>query len=74
VDGAQIRKLRMAAGLTIAVLAGRAGISVSYLTCLELGIKRRMRPPTYAALRAALGLQPDDEQLLATTEDREEVT
>jgi transcriptional regulator with XRE-family HTH domain len=68
VNGAQIRKLRMGAGLKTRDLAAKAGIDRSYLTQLELGWRKRMRPPTYTALRAALGLQPNDEQLLEPTE------
>jgi transcriptional regulator with XRE-family HTH domain len=76
VDGAAIRELRMSRGEDIAALAARAGISRSYLSLLETGRRRHMRPPKYTALRTAMGIEPDDEQLLAPTEDSdpEEVT
>lgn len=75
VDGAVIRELRMEQGDDIAALADRAGISRSYLTQLELGVRRNMRPPTYTALRTAMGLPPGSKKLLATCEDeRNEVT
>ncbi|MFD0146177.1 MULTISPECIES: helix-turn-helix domain-containing protein [unclassified Streptomyces] len=72
VDGAAIRKIRMSRGIQIADLARRAHISRSYLTRLEIGVRRHMRPPAYAALRAALELPEDDEQLLATREPNTE--
>ncbi|MFD9047621.1 helix-turn-helix domain-containing protein [Streptomyces zaomyceticus] len=69
VDGAAIRKIRMSRGIQIADLARRTGISRSYLTRLEIGVRRNMRPPTYTALREALGLPPTDTQLLVESED-----
>lgn len=69
VDGRVIRALRMNNGESVAALADRAGISRSYLTQLELGYREHMRPPKYTALRTAMGLTPNDEQLLAPTED-----
>ncbi|WP_426404257.1 helix-turn-helix domain-containing protein [Streptomyces sp. R-07] len=69
VDGAAIRKIRMSRGLPIADLARRTGISRSYLTRLEIGVRRNMRPHTYAALRAALELPDTSTQLLAESED-----
>lgn len=57
----------MQRGTRIAHLASNAGITRSYLQRLETGVRRHMRPPAYVALRTALGLPPDDEQLLATT-------
>ncbi|MEV6790869.1 helix-turn-helix transcriptional regulator [Streptomyces sp. NPDC051320] len=65
VDGAAIRTIRMARGIQIADLARTARITRSYLSRLETGVRRQMRPPTYTALRTALGIQADDEQLLA---------
>jgi transcriptional regulator with XRE-family HTH domain len=66
----------MSRGQATAAHASQAGISRSYLTQLEIGIRERMRPPAYTALRTALGLAPDDEQLLAKSEGRkpDEVT
>lgn len=68
VDGAAIRTLRMSRGLPIADLARNAGISRSYLTRLEIGVRRHMRPPAYLALRTALGVPHDDTHLLAEGE------
>ncbi|MFE0699163.1 helix-turn-helix domain-containing protein [Streptomyces sp. NPDC058872] len=68
VDGAAIRKIRMSRGLPIADLARRTGITPSYLSRLETGGRRNMRPPKYTALREALGLPPDSPQLLAHSE------
>ncbi|MFE1903853.1 helix-turn-helix domain-containing protein [Streptomyces gardneri] len=69
VDGAAIRKIRMSRGIPIADLARRAGISRSYLTRLEIGVRRHMRPHTYAALHEALEPLPDNTQLLVESED-----
>jgi transcriptional regulator with XRE-family HTH domain len=69
VDGAAIRKIRMSRGLPIADLARRTGITPSYLSRLETGVRRNMRPPKYEALREALGLPPNTTQLLAESED-----
>jgi transcriptional regulator with XRE-family HTH domain len=65
VDGSAIRELRKSRGIRIADLARTAGISRSYLTRLEIGVRRQMRPPTYVALRTALGVPHEDTQLLA---------
>lgn len=65
VNGTAIRRRRMQAGLGTGEAAGLAGISRRYLSHLENGYRTRMRPKSYAALRTALGLAPDDEQLLA---------
>jgi transcriptional regulator with XRE-family HTH domain len=72
VDGAAIRKLRMERGIKIADLARNARITRSYLSRLETGVRRQMRPPTYTALRTALGIETDDEQLLAHGEPETE--
>ncbi|MFD7660997.1 helix-turn-helix domain-containing protein [Streptomyces sp. NPDC059788] len=65
VNGAAIRTIRMSAGLSTSETAERAGISRRYLNHLENGYRDRMRPGRYAALRTALGLNPDDQRLLA---------
>lgn len=72
VDGTAIRKFRMARGIQIADLARTARISRSYLQRLETGARRQMRPPTYTALRTALGIDADDDQLLAKSEPNTE--
>lgn len=68
VDGAAIRIRRKDLGMSLAQCAVAAGISKSYLTELETGVKKRMRPPTYVGLRTALQIQPDDRRLLASAE------
>jgi transcriptional regulator with XRE-family HTH domain len=72
VDGAAIRKIRMERGITIADLARTASITRSYLSRLETGVRCHMRPPTYLALRTALGIDADDTQLLALSEPNSE--
>ena len=64
VVGAAIRKRRMEVGLTLRQCARQAGISHSYLSEIETGLKGDMRPPTYGGLRTALQLQHDDRRLL----------
>lgn len=72
VNGVAIRELRMSQGIQIADLARSARISRSYLTRLETGVRRHMRPPAYVALRTALGVQLDDTKLLASREAHSE--
>lgn len=72
VDGAEIRTRRMDLGLDLAECAALAGISRGYLNQLELGHRRRMKPPTYKALRTALQLtRPTDRRLLAPDGDQQ---
>ena len=64
VKGAEIRKLRMQAGLSTDEMAQRAQISRRYLGHLETGYRTRMRPGPYQRLRTALGLPADSERIL----------
>lgn len=61
----------MALGLEIADLALRTGISRSYLSRLETGVRRHMRLGTYRSLCSELGLPPDTTQLLTSSTDTE---
>lgn len=54
VDGDAIREERMQAGLTQAELARRVGISRRYVSYLEDGTRRHMRPKPYVRLRQVL--------------------
>ncbi|MEU8525312.1 helix-turn-helix transcriptional regulator [Streptomyces sp. NPDC048629] len=54
VDGPELRKRRMDAGLEIDDLARAARISRSYLSHLETGSRTRMRPTRFKRLFAAL--------------------
>src|SRR6185312_1533387 len=54
--GEQLRRLRVAAGLSQEALAERAGLSVQAIGALETGKRRRPYPNTIAALADALGL------------------
>lgn len=69
VKGAEIRKLRMQAGLSTEELAKAAQISRRYLNHLENGYRTRMRPGPYQRLRTALGLPADSTRLLYPPED-----
>jgi transcriptional regulator with XRE-family HTH domain len=68
VDGAAIRIRRMELGMTQAMCAEAAQISRPYLALIELGLRRDMRPPTYAGLRTALHIEPTDRRLLTPCE------
>lgn len=69
VNGAEIRKLRIQAGLSTTELARAARLSARYLNHLENGYRTRMRPHSHSRLRQALGLPADSTQLLAPPED-----
>lgn len=71
VDGAKIRNRRMQLGLTLRECARQAGISHSYLSEIETGLKGDMRPPTYAGLRTTLQIQADDRRLLLPTPEEQ---
>lgn len=66
VNGPKVRELRMEAGLEVAELAEKAGISRRYLSHIENGTRTRMRPKRYQRLRKALGA--NEEALLAPPE------
>jgi transcriptional regulator with XRE-family HTH domain len=70
VNGAEIRKARMHAGLETHEAAEKAGISRCYLSHLETGYRTRMKPGTYARLRKALGIEPDDTRLLNPSREK----
>ncbi|MCM8548960.1 helix-turn-helix domain-containing protein [Streptomyces sp. STCH 565 A] len=72
VDGTAIRKRRMELGLTRDNCASKAGISGPYLSQLETGARRVLRPPTYKRLRTVLKVPTTDRRLLAQAEDRQE--
>lgn len=76
VNGAEIRKARMHAGLETEEAAKRAGISRPYLNHLETGYRTRMSPSRYAQLRTVLGIAENDERLLQqhTINDENEET
>jgi transcriptional regulator with XRE-family HTH domain len=70
VDGAAIRTRRKELGLTRDQTAQRAGISGPYLSQLETGARRDMRPPTYKRLRTALQVPLNDRRLLTPPESQ----
>ncbi|MET9293264.1 helix-turn-helix transcriptional regulator [Streptomyces sp. NPDC003077] len=67
VNGAALRAMRMRQGLGVRETAEAVGLSRSYIQRLETGIRQRMRPATYAALRDFFNAT--DEQLLVQQED-----
>jgi transcriptional regulator with XRE-family HTH domain len=68
VNGAEIRKLRIKAGLSTDELARAARLSRRYLDHLQNGYRTRMRPHSYSRLSQALGLPADSTQLLLPPE------
>ncbi|GHH87934.1 helix-turn-helix domain-containing protein [Streptomyces capitiformicae] len=64
VDGTAICTKRMNAGMEVQQLADQVGITANYLRKLERGVRTRMRPGHYQALRAAL--DANDTDLLRT--------
>ncbi|MBX9392210.1 helix-turn-helix domain-containing protein [Streptomyces sp. TRM72054] len=54
VNGDAIREERLKAGLSQAQLAALVGVTDRYIRHHEKGTRRRMRRPTYFALRTAL--------------------
>jgi transcriptional regulator with XRE-family HTH domain len=67
VDGTAICTKRMQAGMEVQQLAAAAGITASYLRKLERGVRTRMRPGHYQALRAAL--DANETELLRIPQD-----
>jgi transcriptional regulator with XRE-family HTH domain len=61
VDGDAIRNEREQAGLNRTELADLVGVTSRHIAHLENGTRRRMRRPSYIALRAAL--KTNDERL-----------
>ncbi|WP_171042492.1 helix-turn-helix domain-containing protein [Sinomonas gamaensis] len=61
----QLRRLRIAAGLTQEELAERAGISVRAVSDAERGLRRRLYPATAARMADALGLGEAQKELFA---------
>src|SRR5215469_6000675 len=62
--GPLLRRLRVAAGFSQAVLAERAGLSVDAVAALETGRRRNPRAFTLRLLADALDLDPDARALL----------
>jgi cytoskeletal protein RodZ len=60
----------MELGIDIAECAAATDISRAYLNQLELGLRRRMKPPTYHRLRTALRIEPHDRRLLEPGEQQ----
>ena len=63
--GEQLRRFRVAAGLSQEALAERSGLSVQAIGALETGKRRRPYPHTVATLADALGLTETERAVLA---------
>jgi predicted ATPase/transcriptional regulator with XRE-family HTH domain len=70
--GAQLRQLRVRAGLSREELAERSGVSVPTILALELGRRRQPHPHTLATLAEALGLAPVERAALLESGPRRE--
>ncbi|WP_103512972.1 helix-turn-helix domain-containing protein [Streptomyces sp. SM13] len=64
VDGAEIRTRRKELGMSQAECAATARIARPYLSQIETGTRRHLRPPTYKALRTTLQIAAHDSRLL----------
>ena len=53
--GARLRKLRLRHGMSLAVLAGLSGVTVSFLSMVENGHRELQRSSDILALADALG-------------------
>lgn len=60
IDGAKLRRIRQDAGLTIADLSARCGVTESDLSRIENLRRRRVRPPTIRRIETGLGLRVGD--------------
>jgi transcriptional regulator with XRE-family HTH domain len=58
--GARVRRLRLAAGLTQAGLAGAAGMTLGNLAQIEQGVNTNPRLATLRSLAKALGVTLDE--------------
>lgn len=56
INGAQLRRERKAAGLTVTQLAHRIGISPTYMSMIERGARRTVPPARYNQICSALNL------------------
>jgi tetratricopeptide (TPR) repeat protein/DNA-binding XRE family transcriptional regulator len=62
--GVQLRRLRLAAGLTQEMLAERSRVSVDAISTLESGRRRRPHPQTVVLLARGLDLGPEERERL----------
>ncbi|WP_442814776.1 helix-turn-helix domain-containing protein [Streptomyces sp. NBC_01775] len=69
VNGSALRAARMDQGFGLQEAADATGITASYLSRLETGVRARMRPATYHALRRSLNVT--DNRLLVGEEGEE---
>jgi|SRR5688572_30539841 len=60
IDGAKLRRIRQEAGLTIADLSRRCGVTEADLSRIENLRRRRVQAPTIRRIEAALGLAVGD--------------
>jgi transcriptional regulator with XRE-family HTH domain len=68
VNGAKLREVRQAVGLTVSEAAIRMGISVSYLSALERGQRPTAKPDTFNRIATVLGV-PREDLLLPVAKD-----
>lgn len=68
VDGAKLRELRKVRGENLRMFAARAGITVQYLSQIELGVRRRVSPPTFVKICDALGVADRQVMMASNTE------
>lgn len=57
IDGARLRELRKAAGLSVTQAAKKVGISISYLAAIERGVRKTVPPATFNQICSELDIE-----------------
>lgn len=70
IDADKLRELRENRGLTQGELAILANISSQYVSQLETEYRRRVAPPTFAAISNALNIPPSQRGMLRKRQSR----
>ena len=68
VAGGELRRLRKLSGDNLEAFATKVGISLQYLSQLELGARRSCTPSVFAAICDALGINPGERSRLVHEE------
>jgi transcriptional regulator with XRE-family HTH domain len=64
VAGGELRKLRKLSGDNLEAFAAKVGISLQYLSQLEIGARRSCTPSVFASICDALGIDPAERSRL----------
>jgi transcriptional regulator with XRE-family HTH domain len=66
--GGELRKLRKLSGDNLEAFAKKVGVSLQYVSQLELGARTSCTPSVFAAICDALGIDKDQRHLLIRDE------